>query len=63
MAYKPIFAKPYEDGWKDLPIEETGITADILNMYDATFEAMETQLKKQLKYLMIMGLFQQQIFQ
>lgn len=46
MAYKPIFAKPYEDGWKDLPIEETGITADILNMYDTTFEAMETQLKK-----------------
>lgn len=44
MAYTPTYTKPYEDGWKDEPDTTTPVTAEILNMLDATLEAVEDQL-------------------
>lgn len=44
MAYTPTFTKPYEDGWENLPSEDTPITAEALNEYDDTFENIEDYL-------------------
>ena len=44
MAYTPIYEKPYDNGWEDLPSEVTPITAEILDQYDDTFEHIEDYL-------------------
>ena len=41
--YTKVFEKPYEE-WENLPSEETPITANVLEMYDATFENLEDYL-------------------
>ena len=44
MAYTPTFTPEYEDGWENLPSEDTPITADALNGYDGAIENIETYL-------------------
>lgn len=44
MKYKKNFTKPYSGGYKDKPDKTTPVTADILNMQDNTFEAIEEYL-------------------
>ena len=46
MAYTPIYEKPYENGWEDLPSENTPATADILDQYDDTFKYIEEYLEE-----------------
>lgn len=46
MAYTPIYEKPYENGWEDLPSEITPVTAEILDQYDDTFEHIEEYLEQ-----------------
>lgn len=46
MAYTPIYEKPYENGWEDLPSEVTPMTAEILDQYDDTFEHIEEYLEE-----------------
>lgn len=45
MAYTPSYIPPYEDGWEDLPLETTPITAEILDAYDDAFESIEDYLE------------------
>lgn len=47
MAYTPIYEKPYENGWEDLPSEVTPMTAEILDQYDDTFEHIEEYLEEE----------------
>lgn len=42
--YTKKFTKPYAGGYKDKPDKTTPVTADILNMQDDTFEAIEDYL-------------------
>jgi hypothetical protein len=44
MGYTPSFTPQYENGWEDLPIEETPITAEALNAYDDAIENIEEYL-------------------
>lgn len=44
MKYEKNFTKPYSGGYKDKPDKTTPVTADILNMQDNTFEAIEEYL-------------------
>lgn len=44
MSYTPTFTPEYEDGWENLPSEDTPITAEALNGYDEAIEAIETYL-------------------
>ena len=44
MSYTPTFTPEYEDGWENLPSEDTPITAEALNGYDGAIEAIETYL-------------------
>ena len=41
--YVKVFDKPYEE-WENQPSEETPITAEVLEEYDATFEHIEDYL-------------------
>lgn len=45
MAYTPTFTPEYEDGWENLPSEDTPITASALNGYDGAIEAIEDYLE------------------
>lgn len=44
MGYTPSFTPEYENGWEDLPLETTPITADALNNYDEGIEKIEEYL-------------------
>lgn len=44
MGYTPSFTPQYENGWENLPIEETPITAEALNAYDDAIENIEDYL-------------------
>lgn len=44
MGYTPNFTPTYENGWEDLPLETTPITADALNNYDDGIEHIEDYL-------------------
>ena len=44
MSYTPTFTPEYQDGWENLPSEDTPITADALNGYDGAIENIETYL-------------------
>lgn len=44
MSYTPTFIPEYENGWENLPSEDTPITAEALNGYDGAIEAIETYL-------------------
>ena len=44
MSYTPTFTPEYENGWENLPSENTPINADALNGYDGAIEAIETYL-------------------
>lgn len=44
MGYTPSFTPEYENGWEDLPLETTPITADALNNYDEGIENIESYL-------------------
>lgn len=44
MAYTKKFINPYPDGWENLPSENTPITAEALQAYTDTMEAVEEQL-------------------
>lgn len=44
MAYTKNFTPQYEDGWENLPSEDTPITADALNDYDGAIEYIEDYL-------------------
>lgn len=46
MAYTPNFTPTYENGWEDLPSENTPITADALNNYDEAIEYIEDYLEQ-----------------
>lgn len=46
MSYTPSFTPEYEDGWEDLPLETTPITAEALNKYDDAIENIETYLSE-----------------
>lgn len=46
MSYTPSFTPQYADGWEDLPVEETPITATALNAYDDAIENIETYLSE-----------------
>lgn len=46
MAYTPNFTPTYENGWEDLPSENTPITADALNNYDEAIEHIEEYLEQ-----------------
>lgn len=46
MAYTPGFTPTYEDGWEDLPLETTPITAEALNNYDEAIEHIEDYLEQ-----------------
>lgn len=44
MSYTPTFTPEYQDGWENLPSEDTPITADALNGYDGAIKNIETYL-------------------
>lgn len=44
MGYTPSFTPQYENGWEDLPLETTPITAEALNNYDDAIENIEEYL-------------------
>ena len=44
MSYTPTFIPEYQDGWENLPSEDTPITADALNGYDGAIENIEDYL-------------------
>ena len=44
MGYTPSFTPPYENGWENLPLETTPITAEALNEYDDAIENIEEYL-------------------
>lgn len=44
MGYTPSFTPQYENGWEDLPLETTPITAEALNAYDDAIENIENYL-------------------
>lgn len=44
MPYAKHFTKPYAEGYKDRPDTSTPVTANIKNMEDSTFEAVEEYL-------------------
>lgn len=46
MSYTPSFTPEYENGWEDLPLETTPITAEALNKYDDAIENIETYLSE-----------------
>lgn len=46
MSYTPSFTPQYADGWEDLPLETTPITAEALNKYDDAIENIETYLSE-----------------
>lgn len=46
MAYTPNFTPTYENGWEDLPSENTPITAEALNNYDEAIEHIEDYLEQ-----------------
>ena len=45
MSYTKVFEPLYEDGWEDLPIEETPITAEAFNNYDSALTHIEDYLE------------------
>ena len=45
MSYTKVFEPLYEDGWEDLPIEETPITAEAFNDYDEAITHIEGYLE------------------
>lgn len=44
MKYRPIYKKPYPEGWKNLPEEKTPISAEVFDGIDEVIEHVEKQL-------------------